>query len=112
MMKKGMRIAVIAVAVMFLAGSLLYAQDNTDVEAFGRPEGRRHQKPIIKALDLTPEQEKSLEANRHAQRQEMVRLVGALKVQKDKLEQAIKNYSVTRTEVEPIVTAIKSLQRS
>lgn len=110
MMKKGMRIAVIAVAVMFLAGSLLYAQDNADVEALGKPQGRRQEKPILKVLGLTPEQQKSLEANRQAQRQEMVRVVGALKVQKDSLEQALKDYSVTRAGVEPIVTTIKSLQ--
>ena len=109
-MKKGMRIMVIAVAAVFLASSFLYAQDNAEVAAYGKPEGRRHEKPILKALNLTPEQEKSLEANRQAQRQEMTRIVGALKVQKQKLEEALKNYSVTRPEVEPIVSEIKSLQ--
>jgi Spy/CpxP family protein refolding chaperone len=109
-MKKGMRITVIAVAVVFLASSFLYAQDNADTEALGKAGKIRQEKPILKALNLTAEQQKELEANRQTQRQEMTRIVGALKVQKEKLEQAMKNYSVTRTEVEPIVSVIKSLQ--
>jgi Spy/CpxP family protein refolding chaperone len=109
-MKKGMRIGIIGVAVMFLAAGLLYAHDYTDAGALGKPEGRRQPKPIVKALGLTPEQEKSLGENRQAQRQQLVRIVSALKVQKEKLEQAIKEYSVTKADVEPIVRTIKALQ--
>ena len=109
-MKKSTGITIIAVTVMFLTVGLLYAQGGPDAEAFGKPECREKSKPIVKALGLTPEQEKGLEENRQAQHQQMTKIVEALKVQKQELEQALKDYSVTRPEVEPIVTTIKSLQ--
>lgn len=109
-MKKNIGIAIIGVAVIFLAVSLLYAQDYNDTEAFRRPAGKGQQGAIVKALNLTPEQEQKLQENRQAQRQQMARLTSALKAQREKLDEAIKKYSVTRVEVEPMVSAIKSLQ--
>jgi len=109
-MKKNIVIAIIGVAVMFLTVSLLYAQDDNDTRVFRRPAGKGNHGAILKELNLTSEQEQKLQENRQAQRQQALGLANALKVEREKLEQAIKSYSVTRAEVEPTVTAIKSLQ--
>lgn len=109
-MKKFMRIGIIGVGVVFLATSLLYAQGNAGAEKSGKAGGRKYRKSVLKELNLTNEQGKSLEENRQGQRQRMVGIISALKAQKEKLEQVMKKDSATKAEVEPIVAEIKSLQ--
>ena len=109
-MKKNIGIAIIGVAVIFLAVSLLYAQDYNDTGAFRRPAGKGQQGAIVKALNLTPEQEHKLQENRKAQRQELAGLMEAIREKQEKLQSELKDPKATRAKLQPLIAEIKSLQ--
>ena len=100
------RVALIGSAAVFLAAGLAFAQT----------EGKRSQHDpqqkdgIMKELNLSPEQQKKLEDNRNAQRQEMTRLHQSIREKQVKLGEELKNPAVTRSSIEPLVSEIKSLQ--
>jgi len=97
---------IIGLAVFFLTVSAVYAQ--AQVESQRR--GNWHEGNIFKELNLTPEQQKKLEENRNAQREEMAKLHTAIKEKQAKLQEDLKTSAVTRETVEPLVSEIKSLQ--
>jgi len=97
---------IIGLAVVILTVSAVYAQ--TQGESQRR--GNWHEGNIFRELNLTPEQQKKLEENRNAQREEMEKLHTAIKEKQTKLQEDLKSSAVTRETVEPLVNEIKSLQ--
>jgi len=104
-MKKAKSI-IIGLAVVFVAVSAAYAKPQGEYQH----RGDKQKENIFKELNLTPEQQKKLEENRKAQRQETEKLFSALKEKQAKLQEALKNPTVTRDKVEPLVNEMKSLQ--
>lgn len=112
-----MKIKTIWVAVMLIAA--LVATGATSCFAYGGGECAKGGKDdakcaemkqkMVKELGLTPEQDKKLEENRTAQREQMKGLREAIKANKTALDEAMKKPGVTRAEVEPIVTEMKAL---
>lgn len=103
---KKTRVMVIGLGMIFLAVSSGYAQE----------QGRNHQdwqekkEEVFKELNLTPEQKKKLEDNRKAQHQEAQKFREALRANHKELQAKLKDSAVTRGDVEPLVSEIKSLQ--
>lgn len=103
---KKMRLVGIVLAVFLLATGILSAQPPEEEKGpYDGPKGR-----IVEELNLTPEQESRLEENRKAKRQEMKRLHEAVKERHAKLQEALKNPSVTKEGVQPLANEMKSLQ--
>ncbi len=102
---KNIRLAAISLIVVFMAGSVVYAQ--TEHENW--PGRDKLRESILKELNLTPEQEKNLEENRKTQSEEMVKLRTAMKEKQAKLQEALKDPAVTKATVEPLVNDMKSL---
>lgn len=103
---KKIKSIIIGLAIVFLMVSAVYAQ--IQCEHKQRGEGQRG--GVFKELKLTPEQQKKLEENRKAQREEITKLRMAIKEKQQKLQEELKNPVVTKAAVEPIVNEIKSLQ--
>ncbi|MFH1458074.1 MAG: periplasmic heavy metal sensor [Candidatus Omnitrophota bacterium] len=103
---KNMRFVGMGLAVLFLSAGTLYAQppDKEEGTCDG-PKGR-----MFKELNLTQEQQSRLEQNRKAQRIEMKKLHEAVNEKHAKLQEALKNPSVTRELVQPLADEIKFLQ--
>ena len=103
-----------SVAVVMLTAGLVYAETEQGAKQSG--EGQRgkqwqeQKEKIAKDLNLTPEQQQKLEANRKSQRETMNNLHKALKEKQDKLQELLKNANVTRSSVNPLVSEIKSIQ--
>jgi len=97
---------IIALAVVFLTVSAVYAQTQNP----GQDYASGQKKLIFKELNLTPEQQKRLEENRQAQRQEMEKLHTAMKEKQAKLQEALKDPAATIATVEPLANDMKSLQ--
>lgn len=92
--------------VFFLTVSSVYAE----MQSSGRTAGGKIKEGIYKQLNLTPEQQKKLEDNRKAQREEATQLRTAMRAKEKELQLALKDPAVTRAKVEPLVNEIKSLQ--
>ena len=92
--------------MVFLMVSAGYAETQSECQQ----RGDRHKGRIFKELNLTQEQQKKLEENQKAQREEMTKLRSAIKEKQAKLQEELKNIAVTRAAVEPLVNEIKSLQ--
>jgi len=104
-MKKA-KLIIIGLAVVFLATSTVYAQmpghrQKPADESRGR---------MAKELNLTQEQQVKLEANRKAQRQEVNKLLTAIKEKQAQLGEELKKPGVTRAAIQPLANEIKSLQ--
>ena len=103
---KKTKLIIIGLAVVFLATSTVYAQmpghrQKPADESRGR---------MAKELNLTQEQQVKLEANRKAQRQEVNKLLTAIKEKQAKLAEELKKPGVTRAAIKPLENEIKSLQ--
>jgi Spy/CpxP family protein refolding chaperone len=105
MMKK-IRLIGIGLMVFFLTVSSVYAE----TQYSGRSGGGKIKEGIYKDLNLTPEQQKKLEDNRKAQREETTQLRTAMRAKEKELQQALKDPAVTKAGVQPLVNEIKSLQ--
>jgi len=103
---KRMRLVMIGLAVSFLAVSSVYAQ----APKMDKPDGARLKEGVYKELNLTPEQQAKLEANRKAQREKSSQLRTTMEEKEKQLQQALKDPAVTKAKVEPLVNEIKSLQ--
>ncbi|MCX5703207.1 MAG: Spy/CpxP family protein refolding chaperone [Candidatus Omnitrophica bacterium] len=103
---KKTKLVIIGLAVFFLTGSSGYAQ----MQYQDKPSAGRLKEGIYKELNLTPEQQKKLEANRKAQREKTSQLRTAMREKEKILQQALKDPVVTKVKVEPLVNEIKSLQ--
>jgi Spy/CpxP family protein refolding chaperone len=103
---KKIKLMIIGLAVVFLAASAAYAQTESKYQERGDWQKGR----IFKELNLTQDQQKKLEGNRAAQRGEMTNLRAAMKEKQAKLREELKNPSVTKASVEPLVSELKSLQ--
>ena len=103
---KRTRVMVIGFAIVFLALSSAYAQGQEKYHQGG--EGKKE--GIFKELNLTPEQKKKLEDNRKAQHQEAQKFRETLRADQEKLQAKLEDPAVTRGDVEPLVSEIKSLQ--
>lgn len=65
---------------------------------------------ILKGLNLTAEQKDKLKQNRRAQRDKMEDLLTELKEKHEELTNKLGDQNISRANVEPIVTELKSLQ--
>ena len=65
---------------------------------------------MFKDLGLSPEQEKKVEENRKAQREEMSKLRKEIVAKQEALQDALKSPSLTMESVTPAVNEIKALQ--
>jgi Spy/CpxP family protein refolding chaperone len=103
---KKTKLIIIGLAVVFLATGTVYAQ----------MPGQRQKPPdeyrgrIAKELNLTQEQEVKLETNRKAQRQEVNKLLTAIKEKQAKLGEELKKPGVTRASIQVLANEIKTLQ--
>ncbi len=104
-MNKLNRLAV-GLAIVFFATSMAYAQ----MQSGSKQHNEKQREGIFKELNLTPEQQKKLEENRKAQREDVTKLQQAIKEKHAKLREELKNPGSTRSTVEPLVNEIKSLQ--
>ncbi|HOW35533.1 MAG TPA: Spy/CpxP family protein refolding chaperone [Candidatus Omnitrophota bacterium] len=122
-----LKTVLVGLAVIFLIGGVAYAQpegeglvsdDGSGPEAsmprhdqnLQKGDRRGSKGGILKELNLTPEQQEKLEANRKAQREETAKLFAAMKEKQAKLKEELTNPAVTKEAVAPIVSEIKSLQ--
>jgi len=103
---KMIKSAIVVLAVVFIAASAVYAQTQGECKQAG--EGRKGR--MLQELNLTLEQQKQLEENRQAQRQELMKLHTAIRQKQEQLQQALKGPAVTEGSVAPLVNQIKSLQ--
>lgn len=99
-------LVIIGLGVFFLTVSSAYAQ----AQKVGKPDGGRFKESIYKELNLTPEQQKTLEANRKAQYERTSQIRATMMEKEKQLQQTLKDPAVTRAKVEPLVSEIKSLQ--
>ncbi len=97
-------VILLAVAVM-AAGAAYAPQKCKDAHQGGDIRGR-----VFEKLNLTAEQQKSLEGNRKIQREKMKGLRAAMKEKYARLQQTLKEPSADKASVEPIVNEIKALQ--
>jgi Spy/CpxP family protein refolding chaperone len=104
-MKKAKSI-IIGLVIVFVMVGTAFAKS----EGEHQQRGDRQKENIFKELNLTPEQQKKLDENRKAQRQDTEKLFSALKEKQVKLQDALKDHTVTRDKVEPLVKEMKSLQ--
>jgi Spy/CpxP family protein refolding chaperone len=114
----------VVLAAVLLAAGLVYAQTPPANMPYGKGQkssegqkgaegqkgGQGHKNELLQALNLTPEQQQKLEANRQAQHENMNKLFTSLKEGQNKLRQALKDPAVTNASVAPLVNEIKSLQ--
>jgi Spy/CpxP family protein refolding chaperone len=105
-MMKRTKVAVIGLAIVFVAVSGAYAQGQEKP----RQGGQEKKDAIYQELGVTPEQEKKLEDNRIAQHQEGLNLREAMRVNHEKLRVKLNDPAVTRAAIEPLVKEMKSLQ--
>ena len=110
------RTVLAGVAVVFLMAGVACAE-TPGVPAQGNQTWGADQKRadvmhgrMIKDLGLSQEQEKKVEENRKAQREEMSRLRKEIVAKQEALQDALKSPSLTMDTVTPIVNEIKSLQ--
>jgi len=103
---KNARSVIIGLAAVFVTVSIVCAQPQGGYQQRGG-EGKEN---ISKELNLTVEQQAKLKENRKAQRQEIEKLVKALKEKQAKLQEALKNPAVSKSTVQPLANEIKSLQ--
>ena len=100
------RSIVIGLVLVFLAVSVACAQQKGGCPQ--STEGRKGQ--ILKELNLTPEQQKKLEENRTAQRQETMKLRTTIREKEEQLHTALKSPTVNQAAVQPLLNEIKALQ--
>lgn len=103
---KKIKLVVIALAVVFLASGVAYAQS----EGEHTPADKEQKSRIFKELNLTAEQQQKLKENRKAQREGMMNLRASIKEKYVKLQNDLKDPAVTKVAIEPLVNEIKSLQ--
>ncbi|HTY45043.1 MAG TPA: periplasmic heavy metal sensor [Patescibacteria group bacterium] len=96
----------IGLAVIFLSSATVCAQTTDEASQHAAVEKSR----LAKELNLTAEQQKKLEENRKTQRDELVKLLTAIKEKEVELQKALKSPEVTRASVDPLVSSLKSLQ--
>ncbi len=99
-----MRLAVIGLVVSLLTVGSVYAQEQNA----GKPDAGKAREGIYKELNLTPEQQQKLEANRKAQREKMSELRTGMMAKEKEMQQAV--ISSSRTSVEQLANEIKGLQ--
>jgi Spy/CpxP family protein refolding chaperone len=97
---------IIGIAVVFLAVNTVYAWG--DDSSKGRD--RKDRTQIFKDLNLTDDQQQKMELNRTEQFKKAQEVSRSVKEEYGKLQEAMKDPSVTKDKVEPIVARIKSLQ--
>jgi len=100
------KLIIIGLAVVFLTTSTLYAQSQGQMQK----RGDEYRGGITKELNLTPEQQDKLAVNRKAQREEVAKLLAAIREKQVKLGEELKNPAVTRAAIEPLANEIKALQ--
>jgi Spy/CpxP family protein refolding chaperone len=100
------RLVIIGLVVSLFAVSCAYAQE----QRAGKSDGGRLKESIYKELNLTPEQQQKLEANRKAQREKITQLRTTMMEKKEQLQQALKDPKVVEAKVAPLVSELKSLQ--
>jgi Spy/CpxP family protein refolding chaperone len=100
------RLVIIGLAGVFMMVSTVCAQPQGEHQL----RGAKQRESISKELNLTPEQQKKLDQNRNAQRQEIEKLVAALKEKQVKLKETLQNPVVTKDTVQPLANEIKNLQ--
>lgn len=112
MKKKMMAVMVMTVAVLFIAGSAFAFGRCGGIEKDGKncPQGKEMRREMAKDLGLTPDQEKLLDAQKEASRNEGKALHDAMKAKKSELQAAIAKPGATRAQVEPIVAELKALE--
>ncbi|MFH1441519.1 MAG: Spy/CpxP family protein refolding chaperone [Candidatus Omnitrophota bacterium] len=104
-MNKIKKLLILLAVVAMAAGTAYAPQKCKDNHQGGDRKGR-----IFEKLNLTPEQQKSLEGNRKIQREKMKELRAAMKEKQEQLQQALREPSADKASVEPIVNEIKTLQ--
>lgn len=110
------KVIITGLAVLFLA-TAAYAQTTAEKMPYGDSQkagqankGGDKKEGIMKALDLTPEQQQKLKENRQAQRETAERLHKEIREKQEKLRSALKSPDVTKAAVTPLVNEIKSIQ--
>jgi Spy/CpxP family protein refolding chaperone len=98
--------AIVALTVIFLMTGAVSVQAQDDSQQPNQSLKER----VYKELNLTPEQQKKLDDNRNAQKEEMARLLSTVKEKRTQLQEALKNPTATIASAEPLVQEIKSLQ--
>ena len=96
----------LAVAVVFLATSTVYAQ----MPGQKQKPADEYRGRMARELSLTQEQQVKLEANRKAQRQEIDKLLTAIKEKQAKLGEELNKPGATRASIQALANEIKSLQ--
>jgi Spy/CpxP family protein refolding chaperone len=103
---KKTKLIIIGLAVVFLATSTVYAQ----MPGQKQKPADEYRGRMAKELNLTQEQEVKLEANRKAQRQEVNKLLTAIKEKQAKLGEELNKPGATRASIQTLAGEIKSLQ--
>ena len=111
---KKIGLVIVGLAVSLLAVGSVFAQE----QSAGMPEHKQMtgadagkiKEGIYKELNLTPEQQQKLEANRKGQREKISQLRTAMMGKEKQMQQALKDPGAPRASVEVLVNEIKSLQ--
>lgn len=102
-----MKIAAGVVVGILVASGIAFAQQNEKGGAFSKKDFKE---AMREKLGITQEQHQQLESNRQLQEETVKGLREAIKQQRGKLQQALKDPQTTRESVEPIVAQMKALQ--
>ncbi len=104
---KRAKLIIVSLAAIFLASSFsqAQAQEQGQNESLGQ-----HQYRMFSELGLSVEQQEKLEVNRKAQRQGFAKLMQAMREQREKLQNQLKDPKVTLAKLQPLIAEIKSLQ--
>lgn len=108
-MKKILMVVTVAVAAIFIAGTVL-AWGGCGAGPGKGGKDCPNKEEMKKALGITPEQDKLLEAERTKHREESKALYDAIKAKKKELSDAIAKPGATRAGVQPIVDQLKVIQ--
>jgi Spy/CpxP family protein refolding chaperone len=100
-----LRTAVMGLAVVFVMAQASFAGAPVKDAKHGQGQPDK----IFKELNLTPDQQNKIEANRSAQRAELSKLRQQIGEKQAKLQEELRNPAVTRASVEPLVNDLKSL---
>lgn len=110
-MKNAIKTIIGVIVILALAAGPAFAEGMGGCAA-GHAKGcfKEKKEAVFKELNLTPEQDKLLKEAKAAHRTEMEELGKALKAKRDALQNALSAPGVTRKQVEPIASEIKSLE--
>lgn len=89
---------------------IIFTAVNVAAYAQMHEKGQKFKEHMYKELNLTPEQQAKLEANRKVEREKMQQTFTVLREKQTKLQEALSNPGATKASIEPIVNEMKLLQ--